>query len=460
MKHVVALLILMGGFFANAQRLGTETHGGDEIGLEFHRAVKAALEDIQANHPDLYEQIRGLNLDSFKPKVMVVEKPLVVTVNGVRQSSVAVNTSGKGKDLVQVNRPRWRGIRNPVLMRGVALHEVLCLKKLEKTGEYPISGVYVQRAGLKPSSLGTGRASSGEYKYLLTGSRCTRLDKVQEKTTGKTLDIQAQTNGTSVEWNQDGHLYRAVLTGMSFDRTEKKVSIELSRIRQTLSEGRVAQVEGEIFSSWQSGRQVLNQKMAFTQRNEFISAEEQLEHFEIDGKPLPPARTTTKILADGRKQTSKYQELSEESGEYRYVSMMFSCEYGPRDPAELEAIVPPVVNEVAETFSGAITDVDNAAASLENCRRANGDCATAEKILAEAARARDDIWASFVAPVSKPVAKVDAPVAKKKPTVANKGRKSTGEREMTPRERVLNNPLLLDMLYRNSPFARFGRPRL
>lgn len=132
---------------------GSDVGGGDDIGLEFMGSFINALKMIRLKNPDLARRVVNVNplTDLVDTSILVVERPLYVTNNGVQQDSVATNDRLTG--LIQINGPRWRAIVNPRIKEGIALHEVLSLKDIEHTGYYPISGQYVAYFGLQTDTL-------------------------------------------------------------------------------------------------------------------------------------------------------------------------------------------------------------------------------------------------------------------------------------------------------------------
>lgn len=125
-----------------------ETGGGDEVGIEFQSSFAKALREIQNGtlkghiDPDL------LSATALKTSVIVVDEALRVTAQGITQDSIATNDPAR--NLIKINRARWKAIRDPRTKEAIALHEVLSLVGLERTGLYEYSGLYASERGLSP----------------------------------------------------------------------------------------------------------------------------------------------------------------------------------------------------------------------------------------------------------------------------------------------------------------------
>jgi hypothetical protein len=151
---IIALAALLVSVFNSQAYAGKEAgNGGDEVALDFLRAAAAALEDIHSSQPALDRQLAPLNLVSVaeSARVIVTNTPLKVDLDGVSQESIAVNLAAK--NLIVINRLRWKQLTSEVLKRGIALHEVASLKGLESTGNYPFSAQYVSQYGTLPNIL-------------------------------------------------------------------------------------------------------------------------------------------------------------------------------------------------------------------------------------------------------------------------------------------------------------------
>lgn len=156
---VTIFLTTVSPILSNAQvaRGGSDVGGGDEIGLEFQGLFIRALRNIRANNVSLANQVTALNplTDLVNATIVVVDEPLFVTINGITQASVATNQRSTGT--IRIHRQRWQSITNVRIKEGIALHEVLSLKGIESTGNYPVSSQYVSYYAFTTDSLVSGR---------------------------------------------------------------------------------------------------------------------------------------------------------------------------------------------------------------------------------------------------------------------------------------------------------------
>lgn len=151
MKTFLTLLLVAGlSFQAMA---GEDRGGGNEIGLEFHSLISSALATAKKNDLKLYQLMQKHNLEMIlaRSKIVVTDETLYVDTPSGKQESIAVNSPSQM--LVQVNKPRWSKLSDTRLKQGVAVHELLSLAGVEKTGVYTISGAYVSSAGLSVAVL-------------------------------------------------------------------------------------------------------------------------------------------------------------------------------------------------------------------------------------------------------------------------------------------------------------------
>jgi hypothetical protein len=144
-----------------------ETGGGDEVGLEFRNAFANALRAVKDGTIGGNFSAEDLEKAAEKARVLVVEESLSVSFGGAKQDSVAVNIPADA--LIKVNRTRWIGLKTEKLKEAVALHEVLSLIGVERTGYYEISARYLEQAGLSGwlvSGVNSGREQRPAIKTL------------------------------------------------------------------------------------------------------------------------------------------------------------------------------------------------------------------------------------------------------------------------------------------------------
>lgn len=126
---------------------GVAGGGGDEVGMMFLSSalgVAVEIKDQAANFPEL----AGIDLLAVaqSASVTVSDTPLLAKLpDGTSQESIALNFPTSGR--IKVNRTRWEHLSNEFVRRGIALHELLGLKGIETTGNYPYSGRYLATHG-------------------------------------------------------------------------------------------------------------------------------------------------------------------------------------------------------------------------------------------------------------------------------------------------------------------------
>jgi hypothetical protein len=139
----------------NAAASGTSIRGGgDEDGLAFQSAYLFALNDIRLNYKELYEQIApsGVYRTAFEARIYVFDGPLFLDDKTRDQSLLAINDPAEIS--IALSRLRWRELTDTNLRRGMALHEILSLVRLEGTGQYPYSATYMMLKQSEPDKGG------------------------------------------------------------------------------------------------------------------------------------------------------------------------------------------------------------------------------------------------------------------------------------------------------------------
>ena len=160
--------------------------GGDDVGIEFHSSFIQGLDALKRRNPTLYRE-----LANFKPlelldnaKLVTVDTPLAITFNGLVQNCVAENDPESM--VVSINRKRWNSISSSDVKRGLALHEILSLHRVEGTGQYRYSGQFLagfSLPDLRPSDASTF-PKNFDYQAMsraFTAASPTSLDQAQGK---------------------------------------------------------------------------------------------------------------------------------------------------------------------------------------------------------------------------------------------------------------------------------------
>lgn len=153
MKFMIAILLMTTPSFAAIPMEGSGVRGGgDELGLEFSVAAQAAI--LEAGRLDAGLAAVLQSADAAKiaatMEIIATDAPLVEFSKGSYQEFVAINEPARGR--VYVNRDRWAAL-GEIGRRGIALHEVLSLARLEETGRYDHSARYLALLGVDAGVL-------------------------------------------------------------------------------------------------------------------------------------------------------------------------------------------------------------------------------------------------------------------------------------------------------------------
>ena len=149
MKTKLGLVLFFGASLAASMTFaknggGSDAgNGGNEIALEFFNAGKRALQ-IYNKVLSTYPELKGKDLVQAleKTQILVSSTTLYVDKDGVRQESTAMNF--ENPSTIVVHDKKWKRISQLAIKEALALHEVLGLVGIEKTGDYHISKGYLQ----------------------------------------------------------------------------------------------------------------------------------------------------------------------------------------------------------------------------------------------------------------------------------------------------------------------------
>jgi len=131
--------------FMNA--MGTKDGGGgSDVGLDFKSAIDEAVQDLQRFFPSIYQDLlkQGLTKKIDNALLIVVDEALNVVVQELVQNSVAFFIPEL--QIILINGEKWKrlaSLPNKNLKKSTALHEILGLLGIEKTGKYPISSKFL-----------------------------------------------------------------------------------------------------------------------------------------------------------------------------------------------------------------------------------------------------------------------------------------------------------------------------
>lgn len=127
-------------------------NGGDPRALDFTTVANSAIDDVLAN-PARYPEAQSLDLKSRLKKALIVvsDTPVFAILGEVRQVSTAINYRDP-EDTIVLYGPGWDDIKDYRIKRALALHEVLGLADIERTGTYMLSRRYLENSGVRCAS--------------------------------------------------------------------------------------------------------------------------------------------------------------------------------------------------------------------------------------------------------------------------------------------------------------------
>lgn len=145
-KIALILLTLNLSLFAHAGN--DQGNGGSPEALEFHDCAKRAVQ-IYRQFLLKNKETKSLNFEKLlaEVKVLTTKSSLFSELDGEVQNSTAINFPNT--KTILVNEKRWRAIRETAVREALALHEILSLLGVEKTGDYHISRGYLEVAGVR-----------------------------------------------------------------------------------------------------------------------------------------------------------------------------------------------------------------------------------------------------------------------------------------------------------------------
>lgn len=159
MKFMIAILLMTNAAFAAIPMEGSGVRGGgDELGLQFSVAAQAAILEAGRLDAGLAAVLQSADAGKIAAtmEVIATDAPLVEFSKGSYQEFVAINEPARGR--VYVNRDRWAAL-GEIGRRGIALHEVLSLARLEETGRYDHSARYLALLGADTAVLSVPAAA-------------------------------------------------------------------------------------------------------------------------------------------------------------------------------------------------------------------------------------------------------------------------------------------------------------
>jgi len=126
------------------------TGGGNDVGLDFQAAALRALQNLKPGILD--EKTQKAVLEKIKSSQFMEAKQSlsVIDANNREQDAIAVNIPDANS--VYVDK-KWNGLAREEVRQAMALHEVLSLLRIEKTGDYHISA-QLKNAMTEPINLG------------------------------------------------------------------------------------------------------------------------------------------------------------------------------------------------------------------------------------------------------------------------------------------------------------------
>jgi len=145
MKKVFLILILFWSSSAFSQaRIG---NGGNETAIDFLRSAHQML-SIFGNELKTFPELKKHNLSKVleETSILVSTTPLHVELRGKIQEVTAINF--QNPKTIIIHEARWKNIKLDAVKEALALHELLSLIGIEKTGSYYISKNYLVKNGI------------------------------------------------------------------------------------------------------------------------------------------------------------------------------------------------------------------------------------------------------------------------------------------------------------------------
>jgi hypothetical protein len=182
--------------------------GANSAGLGLVEAFRVALAEIKANFPDLQAQIADLNLDALPESTSVigVPTPLKVPAGEGFQDSVADNDYSSN---IRVNEGRWGETSSDRIRQAIALHEFLCLKKVESTGHYPISSAYLAKFHMQNDAqiLISGRDPVLGSRQVSERESCNDTMELQSLKSHETKTVRSFKMSAGARWHVLDDIY-------------------------------------------------------------------------------------------------------------------------------------------------------------------------------------------------------------------------------------------------------------
>lgn len=181
---------------------GNSGGGGDDVGMNFLKTIRDAIENLRRLMPEDYQLIQKNNIEKIvsNVKIIVVDENLGVRHKGYIQNSVAVNLPQTR--VILVNRTKWNAINDMRMREAIAIHEVLSLEKIESTGKYSISAKYLHLQGSSDLELITS-LSVNQIKQIKTLDTQASNEKIM-----RTFYSENDCSTGSAQWR--GHVLAAL----------------------------------------------------------------------------------------------------------------------------------------------------------------------------------------------------------------------------------------------------------
>lgn len=151
---------------AKAEGGGMDGGGGNDVGLEVRLAFESAARQFKLPPLDIAnDSIKAITPLFEETQIIATNEKLFVNIAGSEQECVA--KSFPDKKIVLVNITRWKQIKDDLIKESIALHEALVIARVERTGYYPISRVFLQVLGIGSTAvLSSGMPDFDESKPM------------------------------------------------------------------------------------------------------------------------------------------------------------------------------------------------------------------------------------------------------------------------------------------------------
>ncbi len=146
-KILLVGLLLLNPYFALGE--GTEGRGGGDFdGLQAATSMRQAISKLNELSPSILteQQLKSVNEIAPDIRILVIDKDLPSSLDGIVQFGSAYSIQGKQSPLTLINRFKWRETQDPFRRQALMVHELFVLLGFEATADYKLSSQFYEAA--------------------------------------------------------------------------------------------------------------------------------------------------------------------------------------------------------------------------------------------------------------------------------------------------------------------------